>query len=194
MASAPTRSYMTNVNGVLYFRAADANHGFELWRSTGTAAGTKMVQDINPGLNSSYPGPMANVNGALFFSAIDATHGREPWVVPRGSVTFQDDLALTPPVAGPDVVIQPRVALTSVPARGPSPDVAASVSPRSLDTTPSMHPRLRRPPSGPLDDPVASLPSPSRGVVVAFIEVTQFGAEYPNVVRMTQDVIHENKD
>ena len=42
-------SDLTNVNGTLYFQADDGVHGFELWKSDGTAAGTVMVKDINPG-------------------------------------------------------------------------------------------------------------------------------------------------
>ena len=53
----------------------------ELWKSTGTAAGTVLVQDINPGSVSSGPRYLTNVNGTLFFSANDGVHGGEPWVL-----------------------------------------------------------------------------------------------------------------
>src|SRR5262249_1725539 len=52
---------LTNVNGTLLFTASDGN-GRELWRSDGTAAGTVLVKDINPG-SSSYPSDLTNVNG-----------------------------------------------------------------------------------------------------------------------------------
>ena len=40
---------LTNVNGTLFFAADDGTNGKELWKSDGTAAGTVMVKDINPG-------------------------------------------------------------------------------------------------------------------------------------------------
>jgi ELWxxDGT repeat protein len=86
-------SYLTNVNGTLFFTAADGTHGRELWTSDGTTAGTTLVKDIDPGTHTEYgyghskyvapnsarPERVANVNGTLFFSAAEATTGREVW-------------------------------------------------------------------------------------------------------------------
>ncbi|MGR0480856.1 MAG: ELWxxDGT repeat protein [Candidatus Electronema sp. V4] len=77
-------SYLTNVNGVLYFNADDGTNGYELWRSDGTAAGTFMVKDIYPGTsswgtNDSFPSSLTHVNGVLYFSAGDGTNGEELW-------------------------------------------------------------------------------------------------------------------
>jgi len=44
-------------------------HGNELWKSDGTAAGTTLVKDINPGPNGSSVAEPTNVGGELFFSA-----------------------------------------------------------------------------------------------------------------------------
>ncbi len=41
-------TFLTNVNGSLYFTAWDTVSGQELWKSDGTAAGTVQVMDINP--------------------------------------------------------------------------------------------------------------------------------------------------
>ena len=62
---------LTNVNGTLFFAADDGTNGIELWKSDGTAAGTVLVKDINPGSDGSSPGNLTNVNGTLFFAADD---------------------------------------------------------------------------------------------------------------------------
>jgi ELWxxDGT repeat protein len=69
----------TNVNGTLFFKATDFFHGYELWRTDGTAAGTVMVKDINPGRGDSLPFALTNVSGTLFFQATDGTRGFELW-------------------------------------------------------------------------------------------------------------------
>src|SRR5262245_8759315 len=43
------------MNGAVYFAADDGLHGVELWKSNGTAAGTTLFKDINPGRNGSLP-------------------------------------------------------------------------------------------------------------------------------------------
>jgi ELWxxDGT repeat protein len=81
-----TPSQLTDVNGVLFFRASDGEIAFangptgtELWRSDGTVAGTFLVRDIRPGSASSNPNNLLNVGGTLFFSADDGTSGTELW-------------------------------------------------------------------------------------------------------------------
>jgi ELWxxDGT repeat protein len=69
----------TNVNGTLFFSANDGVHGWELWKSDGTTAGTVLVKDIRLGSSSAAPGFFTNVNGTLFFSANDGVHGWELW-------------------------------------------------------------------------------------------------------------------
>jgi ELWxxDGT repeat protein len=62
-------SGLTAVNAIVYFSAADATNGRELWRSDGTPQGTYVLKDILPGFNSSNPANLINVNGILFFTA-----------------------------------------------------------------------------------------------------------------------------
>ncbi|MEK6271497.1 MAG: hypothetical protein AABM42_02470, partial [Actinomycetota bacterium] len=70
---------LTNVAGTLFFRALETN-GIELWRSDGTAGGTKLVKNIAPSNGWSTPDHLTNVAGTLFFSADDqSTYGRELW-------------------------------------------------------------------------------------------------------------------
>jgi hypothetical protein len=45
----------------------------------GTAGGTTLVRDINPGEASSFPRPLKDLNGSLYFSADDGVNGRELW-------------------------------------------------------------------------------------------------------------------
>lgn len=66
-------------NGNLYFANYGAATGVELWKSNGTAAGTALLKDINPGLGRSFPAHMNVVNGALYFSASDGKGGNQLW-------------------------------------------------------------------------------------------------------------------
>ena len=72
-------------NGRALFSANDRTsgifHGYELWVTNGTAAGTYMLKDINPGTGSSHPKNITALgNGKALFSANDGTHGYELWV------------------------------------------------------------------------------------------------------------------
>jgi ELWxxDGT repeat protein len=67
-----------NVNGTLFLQASDGTHGYELWRSDGTAAGTQLVSDINPGQASSSPVFLTNLNGTLLFRVEDSD-GSQLW-------------------------------------------------------------------------------------------------------------------
>ena len=60
-------------NGILYFRASDGVNGFELWRTDGTAAGTYLVKDINPGPGDSNAGEFASAGNLLFFTVYSGT-------------------------------------------------------------------------------------------------------------------------
>lgn len=65
--------------GLAYFTADDGSSGRELWRSDGTAAGTRLVKDILPGGGSSAPGHLAALGGLVLFAANDGARGTELW-------------------------------------------------------------------------------------------------------------------
>jgi ELWxxDGT repeat protein len=68
------------MNGRLYFTADDSIHGTELWSSDGTAAGTRLVRDINTAPRvSSGVRDLTPLNGTLFLVADDGYSGLEVW-------------------------------------------------------------------------------------------------------------------
>jgi ELWxxDGT repeat protein len=66
------------VGSTLFFLATDGLTGLELWKSNGTAAGTKLVKDINPG-GSSFADELTAVGDTLFFTALAPVSGSELW-------------------------------------------------------------------------------------------------------------------
>jgi len=72
---------MPNQTGRWLFRADDGTTGTELWITDGTAAGTYLLKDINPGLGWSSPDGFAALgNGLVLFQADDGTTGIELWI------------------------------------------------------------------------------------------------------------------
>jgi ELWxxDGT repeat protein len=71
--------------GRMFFTADDGVHGFELWQTDGTAAGTRMVADLKPGPAGSAPAGMTQAGGLLFFAADDGLVGDQLWALPLGS-------------------------------------------------------------------------------------------------------------
>lgn len=70
------------INNALYFSAIDPTHGYELWKTDGTEAGTQLVYDVNPGILSgvsTVTGSMTSVGNRLIFTANDGVHGYELW-------------------------------------------------------------------------------------------------------------------
>src|SRR5262249_24868830 len=73
------RGAMVAIGGAGHFVASGVDHGKELWRRDGPAAGTGLVADIPAGCASSALRYLAAVVGVLFFAADDETTGRELW-------------------------------------------------------------------------------------------------------------------
>ena len=72
-------SYIEEMNGKVYFSANDGVNGYELWSSDGTAAGTKMLKDINPGSSSGYGYYSTRLGNKIFFRGYTSTNGYEIW-------------------------------------------------------------------------------------------------------------------
>jgi ELWxxDGT repeat protein len=67
------------VEGVAYFSASTPTYGFELWRTDGTAEGTYLVRDVNPGSQSSMPQSLTEMGGDVYFVANDGVNRQEIW-------------------------------------------------------------------------------------------------------------------
>ena len=93
----PARTLSANgqfaaLNGTLFFANDDPAHGVELWQSDGTAAGTGLFLDLNPGTAGSFPGNLAVVNNTLYFSATTAAGSSALWSS-NGTVTGTNAVA-----------------------------------------------------------------------------------------------------
>jgi ELWxxDGT repeat protein len=76
-----TGSSLTAFNGGVVFRRLDfgGTTGSELWKSDGTAAGTVIVKDINPGAGHAVPQSLSVMGNYVYFSATDGVAGTELW-------------------------------------------------------------------------------------------------------------------
>jgi ELWxxDGT repeat protein len=116
--------------GTVYFSANDGVHGVELWKSNGTATGTKMVADINPGSAGSYPRYLTDGTGVMFSHAYAGPQAMDPWMVTPTLGNFNDP-GLEPNPYFPVVLdaVFVRNALTQ--ERGTSPESLLSLAPDS---------------------------------------------------------------
>jgi ELWxxDGT repeat protein len=78
-AGASSPQEFVALGNTVYFMATDGTHGAELWMTDGTAAGTALVKDINPGTGNSNPSGLTIYNDQIFFAANDGTSGVELW-------------------------------------------------------------------------------------------------------------------
>jgi ELWxxDGT repeat protein len=70
----PPGALPVELDGVLYFYANDGIHGYELWRSDGTAAGTFMLSDVCPGICSTASRSRTAFQHKLYWTASDGLH------------------------------------------------------------------------------------------------------------------------
>jgi ELWxxDGT repeat protein len=83
-AGSATASYLLTSPHVLFTTGSnytEIQDGAELWVTDGTATGTQMLKDINPGRGTSNVTNLTDLkNGNVVFSAWDGTNGQELWV------------------------------------------------------------------------------------------------------------------
>lgn len=93
-SSPSTWTVLPHAAGARLVFAADGDGvGREPWISDGTAAGTRLLLDVNPGEASSDPELLGSLGARLVFAADDGVHGREPWITdgtPEGTLLLAD--------------------------------------------------------------------------------------------------------
>jgi ELWxxDGT repeat protein len=70
---------LTAAGEKIFFSAADAQEGRELWQSDGTALGTMRISNINPGIGDANILEIRLSGTDLYLSANNQVHGQEPW-------------------------------------------------------------------------------------------------------------------
>lgn len=81
-------------DGKVLFVANDGDHGAELWVTDGSAGGTRLLTDIDPGDGGSSPFALTTLlDGRILFSADDGSNGRQVWITDgsaNGTVLLKD--------------------------------------------------------------------------------------------------------
>ncbi|RFS17744.1 ELWxxDGT repeat protein [Emticicia sp. C21] len=87
MSTNNTNSYFAKANGALYFMATTGTDGYKLWKTDGTANGTKLVKDIDAASTSDNNTNFALVDEKLFFT--NASNNKRIWTMGYCSPTNQ---------------------------------------------------------------------------------------------------------
>lgn len=122
-----------------WFLGEDPAHGFELWRTDGTAAGTALFADLMPGAESSYPRHLALSGGRLFFGAEHPQLGNEPWTVQLQATSQDIGYGCTPTTSIPpsmwsDDPVRGTTANVHI-AHGPAPGIGVAMISNYTTTT-----------------------------------------------------------
>ena len=90
--STPFPTYLTNVNGTLYFVGEDnTSPGQQLWKSNETDCGTSIVS-FGTATDGTNPSNLTVVNGTLFFAAITDSTGNELFQSISSSTVIVEDI------------------------------------------------------------------------------------------------------
>ena len=84
------------INNKVVFRAGDSVSGREMWVSDGTANGTFMLEDSNPGASGSEPDQFTVIGNKLFYRAYDASgnyrlHSTDGTVAGTHTINYRSD-------------------------------------------------------------------------------------------------------
>jgi len=88
--------HFTLHNDKMYFEANNGVSGRELWITDGTASGTQMLFDINPGASGSVPSHFQIMGNDLYFFAETQTSGRELFKLPPTTSSTHHSIAQLP--------------------------------------------------------------------------------------------------
>jgi ELWxxDGT repeat protein len=88
------RDPLAAVGDRVFFAGNDGVHGLELWVTDGTALGTRMVVDLHPGWESSFPALLTEASGQLFFTSSGAEGVTSLW---RSDGTAKGTFRVSPP-------------------------------------------------------------------------------------------------
>lgn len=93
--------HLTAVGNQLFFTAVTPANNRELWRTDGTAAGTRMVHEHVPGAGMPVFKELVAHNGRLFYAVQEPQYGSELWSSDGATSALVRDIAPGAPGSGP---------------------------------------------------------------------------------------------
>ncbi|MBC7774911.1 MAG: T9SS type A sorting domain-containing protein [Phycisphaerae bacterium] len=131
----PIPQKLTPVGNGIFFTAASANEGRELWKSNGST--TQLVSDIRAGLGNANILEIRLSGQDLFLSANDLTAGQEPWRLANATALQGDgtderteisETIVTPASVALEIKVYPNPAVNFVNVDLPQNDLTGTLS------------------------------------------------------------------